>query len=468
VRVRLIGELAHPFAEPEAISEDFTAQAVSESRIEVPIAERTLRERFGRATFRGRVEVREDAQWEGEPGAVLGRRTGVVIDFVPPRVIDTSERALDRMLGVTWASESPRGLTILTIAPESRALALGLAPGDALLGDGVATFVPGDAPVVPIGATTLSLVMARDGQSERTVGCAIGDRHEDDALRDRVWLMQLAIVLIWIALLGAFPLVSIDYAAPRPAAALGRPSAAVIARAACSIALAYGLVRVVAGGALPSAPIVIAAIAGLRAALKFADARGDVKTLPATTLASLGLAAGLALIPIAQGTADFGVLARDQARSVLEWPLFAQPVGPLALLLVGVSIGAVRIQHRVLRVVDDCVVLVVATLAILEGTGLAPTSRAAIVALSLSIALATWLLAHVRGRVSTLASTVSITLLVALAAACLGAWTFADPSALVRRAAAETVLAMCVTLALFVARRAMTPRVPARASHALL
>src|SRR6185369_6677455 len=121
-----------------------------------------LRERFGRATFRGRVEVREDAQWEGEPGAVLGRRTGVVIDFVPPRVIDTSERSLDRMLGVTWASESPRGLTILTIAPESRALALGLAPGDVLLGDGAATFVPGDAPVVPVSATVLSLVMARE------------------------------------------------------------------------------------------------------------------------------------------------------------------------------------------------------------------------------------------------------------------------------------------------------------------
>jgi hypothetical protein len=101
VRVRLIGELVRPFSEPEAIAEELPAQAVSEGRIEVAMPEATLRDRFGRATFRGRVEVREEARWGGDPGAVLGREPGVVIDFVPARRTETSEHSLDRVLGVT-------------------------------------------------------------------------------------------------------------------------------------------------------------------------------------------------------------------------------------------------------------------------------------------------------------------------------------------------------------------------------
>lgn len=468
VRVRLIGELARPFVPPEAITEDFTAQAVAEDRIEVAIAERTLRERFGRATFRGRVEVREDAQWEGAPGSVLGRRDGVVLDFVPPRGIDASDRALGRVLGVTWTTESERGLGIASVDPDGRGAGLGLLAGDVLLAEGGASFVPGDAPVVPEGTTTLRLTVVGDGGAERTVDCVIGDRHEDDAARELARLVQLAIVLIWIALLRALPLGSVSYAAPRPAPALGRPSAALIARVACSVALAFGLVRVAAGGALPSAPVVIAALAGLRAALYFADRRGDVRALPLAVLSSVGLAAGLSVLPIAAGTADLAALSHDGTPSLLDWPLFAQPVGPVALALLGVSVATTRMQARTFGAADDLVLLGIAALAVIEGTGLSPADRAGVVALSISIALVAWLLGHVRGKLGAVPAALAITALAVVSAALLGAWTFADPSALVRTTGAETVLAMCVALALFVAARAMKPRIAERTTHALL
>ncbi len=468
VSVRLVGELARPFVAPEAIAEDFVAQAVSEDRIEVSLSEHTLRERFGRATFHGRVEVREDALWEGTPGAVLGRESGVVIDLVPPRAMDSSDRSLDHVLGVTWMHESERGLGVASVEPDSRAAMLGLAPGDVLVGEGDANFVPGDAPVVPLEATTLSLVVLREGEPARTVACIVGDRHEDDAARDLARLAQLAIVLVWMALLRALPLVSLDYAAPRPASALTRPSVALLARAACSLVLAFAIVRAFAAGAVPSVTLLIAAIAGLRAALRFADTRGDVRALPLAALSSLGLAAGLAALPIAQGTADLAALSRDGSPSPLEWPLFAQPVGPIALALIGVSFATTRMRTRTAAAADDLLALGIASIAVVEGTGLAPTGRAGAVALSVSVALGAWLLGHVRGRAPAWPAAIAIVALTLLGAASLGAWTFADPSTLARTTAAETVLAMSVVLAAFVAQRALTPRIAARSQFALL
>lgn len=468
VNVRLVGELARAFEPPEQISEDLVAQAVSEGRIEVTMPERAMRERFGRATFRGRVEVREDAQWEDAAGSVLGHADGIVIDFVPPRSVDSADRSLDRVLGVTWMGQSEHGLAIASVEPEGRGATLGLAVGDVLLGEGDATFIPGDAPVMPTDAITFHLVVLRDGEPERTVACTIGDRHENDAARDLARLIELAILLMWIALLGALPLASVDYAAPEVAPALRRPSAALLARAAGSIALAYGLVRLVASGMLPSAPVVIAALAGLRAALRFADTRGDARALPLAAISSLGLAAGLSALPIAQGTADLAALTRDGSPSPLDWPVFAQPAGAIALALIGVSIATTRMRARTIGAIDDALMLGVATLAVIEGTGIAPTERAGAVALSISIAVVTWLLGHVRGRMPAVPASIVIVLLAAIGGASLGAWTFADPPALVRSTAAETVLAMCVVLALFVARRAMSPRLAARSAHALL
>jgi len=469
VHVRLIGELSRPFAAPEAISEDLPAQAVAEDRIEVPLPERTLLEHFGRSTFRGRIEVREEAQWDGEPGAVLGHEAGIVIDFVPPRAIDASDRSLDRVLGVTWASEATRGLEIASVASDGRGAALGLTVGDALLGDGDAHFVPGDTPSVPEGTTSIALVVSRAGEAERTALCTLGDRHDDDAARDLARLVQLAIVLVWIALLAAMPMTSVHYAAPRPAAALQRPSAAMIARAACSVALAYAIVRLAVMGLLPSAAIVIAGLAGLRATLAFVDARGEMRAVPMAALSSLGLAAALGLLPVAVGTADLGALARDGAASLLSWPMFAQPVGPLSLSLALVSVGATRMRtYRATSALDDLTMLAISAVLVVEGAGLAPAGRAAAVATSLSIALGAWLLGHVRGRVPAIPGGIAIVGLLGAAGLVLGAWTFADPSTLVRTTAAETVLAMSVVLAIAIARRAVMPRNGARTANALL
>lgn len=468
VSVRFVGELARPFVAPETIDEDFPAQAVAEDRIEVALPERTLRERFGRATFRGRIEVREDAQWDGDAGSVLGRETGVLIDFVPARSIDATEHSLATVLGVTWTGQSDGGLAIASVEPDGRGAQLGLSIGDMLLGEGDARFVSGDAPSVPTDATVLALVVSREGEPVRTLSLVIGDRHEDDTSRDLARLIQLAIVLVWIALLGALPFRSIDYAAPRPASALARPSAALLARAACSVALALGLARVFASGAMPPVTALIAGLAGMRATLAFADARGSVRALPMAVFSGVALAAGLAALPIAQGTADLGALSMDGSPSPLDWPLFTQPVGPIALALMGVSLSVTRMRGRVTAAVDDLTVLAIAAVAVVEGTGLSPTHRSGAAALAISITALAWLLGHIRGRVAPLPGSLAMLALGALGALSLGAWTLADPGALARATAAETVLAMSVALAAFALKRAMTPRVAARAAHALL
>lgn len=468
VRVRLVGELARPFAPPEAIAEDFDALAVAEDRIEVTLPERTLRERFGRATFRGHVEVREDALWDGDAGSVLGRESGVVIDFVPPRGSAPSERSLANVLGVTWTGESERGLVIEAVAPESRGARLGLAAGDVVLGEGDAQFVPGDAPVLPIEATVLSLLVSRGGEPSRSVSCVVGDRRDDDTSRDLARLVELAIVLVWIGLLGALPFRSVDYAAPRPAPALHRPSAALVARMACSLALAYGLLRALASGAMPSATLAIAGLAGLRATLAFVDARGDLRALTKIGPSAVALAAGLAALPIAAGTADLAWLSHDGSPSPLDWPLFTQPVGPIALALVGVSLAVTRMADRRAALLDDVLVLAIAALAVVECTGLSPVHRSGAVALTISITALAWLLGHARGRIAALPASIAMVTLAALGALSLGAWTLADPGALARSTATETVLAMSVALAVFALKRVLTPRVAARSAHALL
>ncbi len=469
VRVRLVGELARAFEAPEAISRELTAHASTEGRIEVPLDARMLREEIRRATFRGRVEVREAAQWGELPGAVLGVLDDVVIDFVPPRSIDSPARALDHMLGVTLALESEGGLGIASVEPEGSAAMLGLEPGDVLVGEGRAGFVPGDAPVIGESVTYAALVVRRAGEPERTIGWRIEARRDDDGSADRTRLFELAILLVWIALLRALPLRSVELAAARPAPALTRPTAAFVARGAVTLVVGHVALRAVAAGAAPALPLLVAILAGARASLAYADARGSVRALPIALLSGLGLAAGLALLPIARGSADLAVLARGGAPSPLAWPIFTEPVGPLALGLVGASMAASRISsRRALGAADDVVVVGVATLVVIEGTGLSPAGRAGIVAMTVLVALAAWLLGHVRGRLAPLAAGLSVISLAAIAALSLGAWTLADPSPLVRHAATETVAAMTVIVAGFVAWRALAPRVPSRTSHALL
>lgn len=469
VSVRLVGELARPFELPEPLTRELTARASSESRIEVPLDARMLRDEIRRATFRGRVEVREAAQWGELPGAVLGVREGVVIDFVPPRSIDSPPRALDRVLGVTYALESEHGLTLASVEPNGSGAMLGLEPGDVLVGEGHASFVPGDTPVIPERVSDATLVVLREGEPERTLAWRIEARRDDDGSSDRTHLFELAIVLVWMVLLRALPLRSIEQAAPRPAAALARPTPAFLARAAVTLVVGHAALRAVASGATPPLPLLVAILAGARAALVYADARGAVRALPAALISGLGLAAGLALLPIARGSADLSVLAHGGAPSPLAWPLFTEPVGPLALGLVGASMAAARASsHRALSTLDDVVVVGAAALVVVEGTGLSPVGRSGIVAMTVLVALAAWLFGHVRGRLAPFASGVATISLATLAALSLGAWTLADPSPLVRHAATETVALMTVVLAIFVAHRALAPRLPSRTGHALL
>lgn len=468
VSVRLVGELARPFEASEPIREDFPAQAVAEDRIEVRFAERTLTQRFGRSTFHGRIEVREEAEWEGLPGAVLGRASDVSFDLVPARAIDADGRSLDRVLGLTWAAASERGLEIASVEPDGRAAGLGLAEGDVVVRAGDARFVRGDAPVVPPDVVDLALVVARAGEAERDVACVIGDRRDDEAAYELAHLIEVAILLGWIALLRSLPLSSLEYASPRPASALTRPSAALVARAAGSVVLAYALVRVAMAGVLPSAPFVIAAVSGLRAALCFADARGDVRALPTALGSGIGLAAGLSVLPVALGDADLAALARDGGAGPLAWPIFAQPAGPIALALVGVSVASVRMSARPLAVADDLLVLGIGSLVAIEGTAIVPSGRAGLVAVTLTSAIVTWVLAQLRGRAKGLPAGIAVLALVALSAISLGAWTMADPSALDRATMAETVLGMCITLAIALVHRATSARAPARVAHALL
>ncbi|MFO0682161.1 MAG: hypothetical protein U0234_08920 [Sandaracinus sp.] len=469
VSVRLVGELARPFEAPESITRELTAHAASESRIEVPLDPRMLRDEIRRATFRGRVEVREAAQWGELPGAVLGMREGVVIDFVPPRSIDSPARALDRMLGVTFALESEHGLALASVEPEGIGALLGLEPGDVLEGEGHAIFVPGDTPLVAEGVTDASLIVARDGEGERSLAWRIEARRDDEGTADRTRLLELAVLLVWLALLRTLPLRSIEHGTQRPAAALTRPTAAFLARAALTLVVAHVVLRAVSGGMLPALPLLVSSLAGVRAALVYADARGSVRALPAALVTGLGLAAGLALLPIARGSADLAVLSHGGAPSPLAWPLFTEPVGPLALGLVGAGLASARpATRRASSAIDDLVVVAVAALVVVEGTGLSPTGRTGMVAMTVLVALVAWLLGHVRGRLAPLAASIATASLGALAAIALGAWTLADPSPLVRHAATETVLAMTLVLAVLVARRALAPRVPARTAHALL
>jgi hypothetical protein len=467
VEVRLIGELARAFETPERIEESFAAHAVSEDRIEVPIAERVLRERFRRATFRGRVEVREAALWGELPGAVLGRASDIVVELVPPRSAAPSERTLDRVLGVRWSEGSDRWLTVEHADADGRGAAAGIALGDVVVGEGDARFVRGDVPIVPERATDLHVVVERDGVVHDVL-VTIGGARETDGQRDLARLAQLAIVIAWLALLRTMPLRAIEHAVPRPAPALARPTTAMLARAAAALVISIALVRALASGALPSASFVIATVLGARATLLFVDARGELRRAWPIALSSLGLATGLAAIPLALGTADLASLTRDGAASPLSWAVFAEPVGPLALAAVAVALATAAPRTRIGRSVDDVLVIAIAALVVVECTGLSPVGRAGTTALTMTTAIVAAALGHTRGALPTLPATVAILLLTTLTALVLGAWSMADPSPLARTTAAETLLAMCVLAALFALRHATSRPIASRAANALL
>lgn len=467
VEVRFDGVLARPFAPSERFDETRVAQAVSEERVEVR-ASALAPERLGRATFRGRIEVREAARWDDERGTVIGVRDGVVLDFVPSRARTLEGEPLEDVLGVSWLEGDAGGLAIASVTPGGLGDSLGLAEGDVLVGEGDARLIPGDAPRVPDRTTALALAVVRDGGAPHVLHVPLGERAEIGATQERVWLVQLAVLLAWIALVLAWPASAVDYAAPRTPAALRRPTLALVARALGSLALGFGLLRLAASGALPPAGTVIAMIAGLRAALVLAGAQAPWRAAPLAILSGVGLAAGLAALPIALDAGDLAVLARDGSATPLAWALWCEPVGPVALALVVVSVAASRVERRWLAPFDDLLALAIAALVVVEGTGLSPFGRTAIVSSIVLVALLTWLLGHVRGRLRGGAAVVAIVALAVLGAVLATAWMSVDPPAVVRGAVAEAALVMTVVLALGVLRAAVSSRVPLRVQHALL
>jgi hypothetical protein len=327
--------------------------------------------------------------------------------------------------------------------------------------------VRGDVPIVPGGLSAMSLVVEHDGL-ERTVVIAMAAPTETDAHRDVARLVELAILLVWLAIVRAWPFAAMEHGPSRPAAALARPTAAIVARAGALLVASIAVVRVVASGVLPPAPLVVAAIVGARATLLFAEARGDVRELGRIVTSSVGLAAGLGGLPLALGTADLAALARDGTPSPLGWPAFTEPVGPLALAALVVGLAATRARQRLARALDDVLVIAIAALVVVVGTGLSPIGRTGTVALTLATAFVAAGLGHVRGSLRPLPGAITIAVLVAVAALALGAWTVADPSELVRETAAETLVAMCVVGAAAALRRATVRREPIRATSALL
>ncbi len=467
VRIALRGTLSRPFEIDEPIDETFVAQAVNEDRIEMRVTETLLRERFGRATFHGRVEVLFDVLWGDRAGTISGALEDQRIDFVPAHTASTDGVALDEALGVVFEDAADEGLEIARVAPGGRGAQLGLSIGDSLVEIGRAHLVPGDLPSVPrtSGATSLTIVRAGHA-STLALDLAAYDGQERIS-EELVRLVQLALLIVWVALLGAWPLSSTFVAPAMPPRALSRPTLAIVARALAGLMLAH--LALLSLGHLPPIGVVVAAIVGVRAAITMAGSPRPLAQLPVTVISSLALAVALSGLPAALDVSDISLLAQNGSPIPLEWPFFREPAGVLALLLLALAVGIARPARPLARAADDVLLLAVAVLAVLAGTGLAPVDRTGTLALDVAVVLVAWLLGRARahGRATPmtlgLAVTISATLVVVASA-----WVVADPTAQVRRALAEVSLSGTVLAAIFALRAAIRDRPAPRPQHVLL
>jgi NADH-quinone oxidoreductase subunit H len=171
--VTLRGEVYRAGRAPQAIERAFRAQTESQRELALTLPREAEAAFCGEpdeashATFRGDVTVAIAAHTVGAPPAT-GTLHGVVLELYPAvKARTTSDRlaALGRDLlafvGLDVAAAHDGGLTVLSVAPGSRASAAELRPGDRIARAGnLSVFSPGD--LVPDAARQVELGVMRD------------------------------------------------------------------------------------------------------------------------------------------------------------------------------------------------------------------------------------------------------------------------------------------------------------------
>jgi NADH-quinone oxidoreductase subunit H len=171
--VTLRGELYRPGAAPKPIVLRLPATAESQTELALTLS-RQLQpslcgepERATHATFRGDVEVAIAARRPGTP-PVMGTLRGAVLELYPAQKSESAEasslgsgRRVLEFLGLEVAAQSA-GLTVVEVAPGSRAERAGVARGDRLVSAaGVSVLEPSDLLSEP--GRTLPVVVAQRG-----------------------------------------------------------------------------------------------------------------------------------------------------------------------------------------------------------------------------------------------------------------------------------------------------------------
>jgi hypothetical protein len=179
VSVRLRGTVHRAGRAPEPVEHAFRAQIESPRELVLPLprdAEPAFcgeAERASHATFRGDVEVAIAARAAGAP-PVTGTLRGAVVELYPAVKTRGAEdrgavrgREMLDFLGIEVAGARSAGLSVIRLAPGSRAASAGLLPGDRLLyAGGVTVLQPSD--LVPDAVRRLELGVRR-GELELTL-----------------------------------------------------------------------------------------------------------------------------------------------------------------------------------------------------------------------------------------------------------------------------------------------------------
>ncbi len=187
--VTLRGEVYRAGQAPVAVEASFHAETDSQRELSVQLV-RDLQEEFcggpetaSHATFRGDVQVAIAAKAPGAP-PVTGTLHGAVLELYPAvrtQIAEDRQAALGRevlaFLGVEVARADAGGLSVIRVAPGSRAVAADLRPGDRLVrAGGVSVLQPSDlmpepARVFEVGVMRAevehSLLVDADGFSPR-------------------------------------------------------------------------------------------------------------------------------------------------------------------------------------------------------------------------------------------------------------------------------------------------------------